>query len=390
MSTALVSRMIVSGMGLIVGLCSCSRPVDAPVSPDFSIAVCQLLGVAGPTDPTCQPPDCGGNSPVVNGFPINGFSKDGGGACNPAGVQLLPRSLQGGGCGSGADLGFEPEGLRLVGRRDDEVVCTGEQLTGATFQVRSHARATLAFTIAGVRRFRVGGKDFEGYRIESGGGSACEPVVAQRVRHQLGLVGSTTPPADGAEPTAAGYEFGPNDDLVIAVDGPLYDSRDQTIRDTRNQWFNVACAGDALAKRSLLGLHVAENDNLNETSLRMLTANYCGKPYTVRGMKVEWIRALMTGAREARWTDGKAICIDTPRLMKLQVVDGETFPPTELPVQLQPQGCENRTCDEAGWTRALLAECRLARCRSETNFQIESFFHSTDINRVLVNPRAIP
>jgi hypothetical protein len=373
MSTVLGSRMF-AWVGLLIGVCSgvCScRPPDAPALPDFGVRGCQIIGVA--EDPTCKPPDCGGNSPVVNGFPINGFSKDAAGACNPGGVQLLPRSLEGGGCGSGADLGFETQG-RLIGRRGDTVVCSGEQLTGATFLVRSHARATMAFTIAGVRKFRVGGADFEGYRIESGGGSACEPQVAERVRRQLGVVGDQTKPVSDAELTAAGYTFGPHDDLVIA--------------DTRAQWFNLACAGDALAKRTLLGLQVAD-DGHNETALRMLTANYCGKPYTVRGMKVEWIRALLTGAREARWTAGKAICIDTPRLMKLEVVDGVPFPPNKLPAQLQPRGCENQTCDENSWTLALLTECKLKRCRPEDKFEIESFFHPSDGNRVLVNPRTV-
>lgn len=386
MSTVL-SRWPGSSLVLVVGLCGCDPPADAPELPDFSVRPCQLLGVA--TDPTCQPPDCGGNSPAVNGFPINGFSKEARGACNPAGVQLLPRSLQGGGCGRGAELGLDPAGMRLVGRRGGKVVCTGEQLAGATFLVRSRARATLMLTVAGVRAFRVGPASFEGYRIESGGGSACQPEVAESMRRQLGLAAAATRRA-GDAPTAAGYEFGPNDDLVIAVDGPIYDPGDRTIAGTRPQWFNLACAGDALAKRTLLGLHVPDNDGRNETALRMLTANYCGKAYTVRGMKIEWIRALLTGDREARWINGKALCIDTPRLMKLQVIDGVPYPPSELPPELQPRGCESQTCDEQAWTSALLAECRLKPCGVGGEFEMESFFFGNDSNRVLVQPRQPP
>jgi hypothetical protein len=372
MSMELVSRLFVASMAFAVALAGCGHKQEPVAAPD-----CRSSG----RDIECKPLDCGGNSRVVNTFPVNGFTKDGRGACNIAGVQLLPQSLHGGGCGSGADLGLDPTGTRLIGTRRGEVVCSGKRLAGATFTVRSFAKAKISFTIAKVREIQgLHGKTYEGYRIESGGASACEPGVAQRVRRQLGLVAEEPAPRRAvpvaALPTPAGYQHGPNDDLVIAVDGPLYDGRDQLIDDSRAHWFNLACAGDALAKRTLYELYLAGNDARNDTALRMLTANYCGKPYTVPGVEFGWLRDDMRPKLlEARWYAGKAACIDIPRLMMLQVTEGEPYNPALLPAQLQPKGCDKgENCDANGWITALRAECQLPSCdATERKFEFESY-----------------
>src|SRR5262245_37309889 len=107
-------RMSVSSLGIVgsvmVVVCipACNRDArDSPVLADFGVATCKkptVVTLFDPNDP-CEPPRCGGgNSPVTNTFLINGLSIEGRGECNPAGIQLLPRSLSGGGCRSGADL----------------------------------------------------------------------------------------------------------------------------------------------------------------------------------------------------------------------------------------------------------------------------------------------
>jgi hypothetical protein len=392
MWTDWVSRLFLSSMALAGGSAGCSDRTGPPAAPDFSVQTCPRLNTA---DFDCSPLNCGGNSPTVNGFPINGFSKDGQGECNVGGVQLIPHSLQGGHCGSGADLGLDRTGTRLVGTRLGKVVCAGEELTGATFIVRSFARATLTFAIAGVRQIAMldGRNRYEGYRIESSGGSACEPAAALRIQRQLGLVRETAAPA-AALPTPAGYQFGPHDDLVIALDGPLYDNRDRLVVGSRTHWFNLACAGDALAKRTLYGLYAAGDDASNETALRMLTANYCGRPYTVPGIELAWEQATGADSRpqleEALWHAGKAICIGTPRLMALQAVDGnQPLSPAELPARLQPSGCEAHNCDANSWTLALRAECDLPSCSTISRtpppqFEFDSFDFEGDRNHIVV------
>jgi hypothetical protein len=364
----LLSRLVVvSSIALGGGLTGCkpSAPTPAPEGPDFGVTLCKkpVLPLAG----ECSTTDCGANSPVVNSFPVNGISKDASGACNQLGVQLIPHSLEGGHCGRGADLGLDTTGTRLIGTRLGQVVCTGQELTGASFLVRSFAQATQAFTITNVRQITMlDGNKYEGYRIESGGSSACEPATALRIRRQLGLVPETQAPPD-ALPRAASYQFGPHDDLVIAVDGPLYDLHDRVMTGSRDHWFNLACAGDALGKRTLYNLYTASDDARNETALRMLTANYCGKPYTVPGVELEWERSSeptkRTRPEEARWHAGKAICLDTPRLTTVQVTDGnKPISPPDFPDQLQPKGCKAHQCDAGQWTLALRAECGLPTC----------------------------
>jgi hypothetical protein len=363
----LLSRLVVSSIALAGGLTGCkpsaSTPTPAPEGPDFGVTLCKRpvfpveIGGGG-----CTTSDCGGNSPIVNGFPVNGISKDASGACNQLGVQLIPHSLEGGHCGRGAELGLDATGTHLVGTRLGKVVCTGEELTGASFLVRSFASATQAFTITNVRQLTMldGGNKYEGYRIESGGGSACEPATAFRIRRQLGLIPEDQAPPDPL-PRPAGYHFGPHDDVVIVVDGPLYDLHDRVMTGSRDHWFNLACAGDALGKRTLYNLYTASDDARNETALRMLTANYCGKPYTVPGVELEWERSsqptTQTRAEEARWKDGKAFCLDRPRLMTVVADGNKPISPGDLPDQLRPKGCEAHDCDAERWITQLRAEC---------------------------------
>src|SRR5690242_6906451 len=105
----LLSRLVVSSIALGGGLTACKPmapgPTAAPEGPDFSVTLCKRPVFPGETGVgDCTASDCGANSPIVNGFPVNGFSKDATGACNQLGVQLIPHSLEGGHCGRGADL----------------------------------------------------------------------------------------------------------------------------------------------------------------------------------------------------------------------------------------------------------------------------------------------
>ena len=231
-------------------------------------------------------------------------------------------------------------------------------------------------------RARTGGSiEHEGYRIEAGGDSACVPEVAERVRRQLGLVGEARDRASPPPLVANGYTFGPDDDLVLPVGEPLYDFREQVLRGLPGRWFNLACVGDALAKQRLHGLHVQGNEEANLTALRMITANYCGKAYTVRGMQIEWLRGdTHSFIREADWFGGKAICIETPRLMGSQ-----GFPVSQLPVDLQPADCRDQVCDQGAWTKALLAECNLPHCTDITEPRDVSFSSFLGGDGVLVH-----
>jgi hypothetical protein len=355
----------------------CHGPQDSPLSPDFGFPRCIQVAL-------CVGTTCGvNNSPIINTFPINGLSADGNGACNAAAIQLLPRSLAGGGCGSGADLTIDTTNkaeTKLVGIRNGKQVCSGQQLTGAAFVVRS-AAATLSLTIANVMSIVKEGTRYEGYRVESGGRSTCDADVAKHVIQELGFeLGASSDPGkpQRASKPPVPVTFTPSieDDLVIPLAGTLVSQGDHVVPDEApRRFFNLACAGDALAKVTFL--HLDGSPAQSETALKMLTANYCGTPLTVRGMAIEFTSTaaaaqVTLGEREARWAAGKAVCIDTPRLMRLSVEPGVRLSPTKLPLELQPAGCETNDpdtpgkCEETEWTAKLRTSCNVDACSHAT------------------------
>lgn len=347
------------------------------VPPDFSFAACPAPKPELFVEDICKPNECGHNSPVANTFPINGFTTTPGG-CNPEQVQIVPKSLRGGACGSGGDLGTDHG--ELVGKRNGKPVCRGQQLTGATFIVRSTLpsdpkvaqknTSSLTLTIANVRSFEVEDQNqtlqwHTGYRIEAAGRSLCDASAAQDVRRELHLRSREL----GAETTAT-YVPDPAEDLVVPVTGELYGPNDELLDKAGEDFFTLACVGDAIAKTTFYDLRIAGGGRKNQSGLRMVTANYCGKhQYTMRGVMIDWTREQRTLEVEAAWSDGKAACITTGRLTRLRPDNDPDVThhvdPRTLPDSLQPDGCKRKPteslgqCDEAAWNAAVRAECRL-------------------------------
>lgn len=346
---------------------------------------------------SCQPRDC--NSPIANSFPINGLTTTGAGACNPEHTQLMPGSLSGGGCGSGADLTVEAtpglSGLSLVGKRDGKIVCRDRQLEGATFRVRSYNEAVAVFTIDKVEQVKSNVTDltYEAYRIEVGRKSACESEVADSVRLVLGL--ST----HAKDVTVPGYKPDDDDLLVMVVPGPLYDRTDTTITGISDSWFNLACVRDGLAKRLLWGLYKTSQNQgpraedsknetalRNETALKVITARYCNtRAYTMRGATFRITRPPLNLDVEARWKGGRAVCLKRPRAL---MIEGVQDMPGELPDQLQPVGCGGSiTCNRTQWIAALRKECGLGPkdghgpkdCHDDPSSDFESMVVGADI-----------
>lgn len=98
-------------------------------------------------------------------------------------------------------------------------------------------------------------------------------------------------------------------------------------------WFNLGCAGSALAKMALTGHTEASrvtgafNTTLAErqTMLKMFAADYCGDgtPFTVAGQPLNWsddhgtmklVAPLPSLILESRWTASGAACLDKPRV----------------------------------------------------------------------------
>ncbi|MEO8846250.1 MAG: ADYC domain-containing protein [Kofleriaceae bacterium] len=318
--------------------------------------------------PSAQPcPTCTTNSPTVNAFPINGVAKDGEGGCDPEGVQILPRSLFSMKCGIGVDLGLDHGDL--VSMRGGKPICSGEQLKGAMFFARSSTLAIEMFTIVDVRQLVVDASQAQsppilGYKIVANdkATSMCDIDAANAARAILGLEPRATYKVPGVAEAV-----GPNQDLVIPIGGPLY-SRDVRQIDDSGAFFNLACADDALAKRSLDGLYSGTDEKADLAALRMLTATYCHKPFTARGMSFKWKATEQTDSPEARWKGDVTNCFKSARLAH------STAKFDQLPDELLPEGCKAKPCkDWAAWQAAIVAECpKLADCPSQTN-DFESF-----------------
>jgi hypothetical protein len=315
----------------IVAVClgACKKPDGSAPEPDAGLC-------KEPRPPICEFGSCGVNSPVVNSFPVNGLRPDA--ECNPEGVQLLPGSLKGGkndkckderpdGRVYGATLDVREN--ELVGmRRDGTIACAGDDLEGASFTVRSwvpvkegsRERRTLSVTVAKKQSYRMkqNGAVRTAYRMTTAAGSLCASQAASEARKALGLglvEGLVDPDA--------------SQDLVIPISSELYDWSGAPMtsvfwRRQDSRWLQLACVGDALAKRSLLDLFTDDAVN-SRAALTMLVANYCGNlNATVRG-QVIGIRLLDdaieqvppgTGPLEAKWTAGKAVCVSAMRLFR--------------------------------------------------------------------------
>ena len=118
---------------------------------------------------------------------------------------------------------------------------------------------------------------------------------------------------------------------AVVFEGDRVDSLAKTVTGIDTGWFNIGCAGHALAKLHLTGhtqgaqvgagyvTSVAERT----TMLKMITGDYCGEgiPFTVAGVDLTWRdhRSWMgfdplDASTEARWTPDGASCLNEPRL----------------------------------------------------------------------------
>lgn len=124
----------------------------------------------------------------------------------------------------------------------------------------------------------------------------------------------------------------PNAIAATIVRGELYYDNGDVV--PNNEWFTIACFGNAVAKTKLFGYGPQETvpgtqspatPSERMATIRMITADYCGDgtSFTVDGTPLDWKNASggvqptgYTGFDnlEALWTKEGAICIKEPRL----------------------------------------------------------------------------
>lgn len=331
----------------------------------------------------CRPAACGGNSPVVNTFPISGVRPDG--ECNPNdGVQLVPKSIETADATSpckGTTLDID--GNQLVGRdHGGDAICKGKALEGASFELRNWANKTARIKIVGVIDYDVpfNHERRVAYKLESVAApneSLCGSAGAKKLRAQLGLDWKTW--NDLVDSAAAS-----GDDLIVPIRSELYHLDGSPVATNpkwANQdpnWVHFACVTDALAKRSFYDLYT-DDVARSRAALRMLTADYCGgTPMTLRGLNVDWA-GLKHTTIEASWGADGARCLGEPRLL----YQGATRkPPDNLPDRLKNL-CPNctadqwdtkaRTCKGEGGSERTIAKCTACPAEGCNPRELRSF-----------------
>jgi hypothetical protein len=146
----------------------------------------------------------------------------------------------------------------------------------------------------------------------------------------------SNPPASG-DPDLLGMD--PFKVVVFELDE--IDAHKKTVTQRRDVnpgdsalWFNIGCAGHALAKLHLTGHTTAASlavgfhtDNKQrQATLKMFAADYCGIGYafTVAGQKLGWLDQNpyntylpgFAGKKEAEWTASGAACLNIPRVVQ--------------------------------------------------------------------------
>jgi hypothetical protein len=130
---------------------------------------------------------------------------------------------------------------------------------------------------------------------------------------------------------------GPHIYRTLLFEGDRIDGPKKLDNGVDTTWFNLGCAGSALAKMALTGHTEASrvagtfDTTLAErqTMLKMLAADYCGDgtAFTVAGQPLNWsddkgtmkLAALMVNppqplALESRWNEFGPVCLDKPRV----------------------------------------------------------------------------
>ncbi len=269
-----------------------------------------LEGICPKPGTMCNTFTCGGNSAVINAFPVNGMRP---GECSPEGIKLMPGSLDGP-C-PGQTLDIDDQG-RLVGKNADGTIgCVEAALKGTTFEVGSHAGTERVEITDVITDWKPPtGEARVAYRMEWT--KETEHDAAGRRKGLCGKEGQKLRKALHIKEMLDSDDLPDAEaELVIPVVSEVYDELGELTKS--DPWNHLACVDDALAKRKFYKLEDTAGSIKNQTALRMLTADYCGATaWTVRGEWIEWANENDAVKVEAQWDENGAKCLTAPRLLR--------------------------------------------------------------------------
>jgi len=265
----------------------------------------------------CENYQCGLNTAELRGTPIRGLSVLG--SPNPDGVRLIPESLTlqqwlPASCGLGAfhaRTGYRLDVANgaLLARTSSGALLPPSCVQGATFDIDVPVQKE---TITVIERVNVRINELATIATWFTDTSlASEVPTFQLVNTATGASlcslkeGWMESWQSSGHAPGTGYKWRTSTDHAVIVQGETYD--DRALVDTARSdgsWFNIACAGSALAKMRLMGYDPMSrwSDRAErQSTLKMFTARYLvddGRARTVTGTPLLWIspRAVTGGA----------------------------------------------------------------------------------------------
>ncbi len=285
-----------------------------------------LAGCSGPREAEqastdlvdCDDWSCGTNSPVIDTRALYFLHVNG--AVNASGFRIT--SFQ------KAGIGYRIAVVhgRLIGRHATLPWISGSDLRGSEITLQN-------VWLGGSYRIRVSDVGSTPYWATAGMPRRYETYVLEWLR-----VGGQQPFRNlcSRPPLNVTDTLGMRGTDTLVFEGERIDAVHKVIDPVIDpEWFNLGCAGHALAKLALTG-HVAaaEADGFvttipeRQTMLKLLVADYCGDgtPFTGTGEPLGWTdhRGWMPYEAlpppsvyrlEARWTEGGPSCLNEPRLL---------------------------------------------------------------------------
>lgn len=290
---------------LVTFALGCALPAEAPLS---TVAQAEI---------ECDEWQCGSNSPVIATFRFHELNLDG--LPNAEGFSVISLWK------AGISYQLSVEHGRIIGRAGSLQIA-GAALQDAQIRLRHNVKL-YAIRIAAVDTVQTFAKlagsprPIETYQLEMAELVAGSPLDFRTL--------CSNPP-----PRSSPDLLGMDQSHALVFEGERINRTVKRISPALDpRWFNIGCAGHALAKMALNAqTEVARatwgfNTSILERQafLKMVSGDYCGtgKPFTVAGQPLQWtdwrgytqyVTSPVNLEIEARWNPYGATCLGTPRV----------------------------------------------------------------------------
>jgi hypothetical protein len=342
------TRITTLGVFALVGSAACSSVDEAAVEQEL------------PSGGGCDEWGCGGNSPVIDHLGIHDIHGEVGGLANANGFRVtgIEKQMCGGCLPKPFTRVYSKGGNLFV--TDGVVTLSGGAVAGTIITVENSSNKYE------IRIAKLGRTPYWA-EIATGDGVATtyyldwDVVVVGDQKRQWKNVCSK-PPGDNSPDL-----LGMDSVASVVFENDNIDSHKKTVSlRGEKHWFNIGCAGHALAKLHLSGhttgaqndegFHTTEQER--QATLKMITADYCGTGYafTVAGQPLQWTDQHgwntytigFAGKKEAEWTEKGASCLNEPRINANPTVPGlAAFPDVELDIKNECGGRRPDPCADA-------------------------------------------